>query len=214
MIKIYGYQLSQATMRVRVALNMKGVAFEETSLDLVKGDQFDPAYRAVNPQQVVPAVVLEDGGPPLFQSMAVLEFIEETHPDPPLLPADARGRARVRGLSQIIVADTHRAAVPRTRTYLTGTLGLDEAALAAWIHDWVGAGLAAFEANLAASPDTGVFCHGDAPTFADLCLAPQILGARRFAVPLDRYPLATAIFDRCLEIEAFSRAAPANLPEG
>ncbi len=214
MLKIYGYQLSQATMRTRIALNLKGVPFEEIFLDLVRGDQFDPVYRAVNPQQVVPAVVLDDGGPALFQSMAILEYIEETHPEPPLLPAGARERARVRGLCQIIVADTHRAAVPRTRNYITKTLGLDEAVLRAWIHDWVGAGLAAFEANLAASPQTGGFCHGESPTFADLCLVPQIFGAKRFDVPLDPYPIAAAIFARCLEIEAFAGAAPARLPEG
>lgn len=214
MIKIYGYQLSQATLRVRVALNLKGVPFEETFLDLVAGDQFDPEFRAVNPQQVVPAVILEDGGPPLFQSMAILEYIEETWPEPPLLPADARGRARVRGLSQILIADTHRSQVPRTRNYITQTLGHSEEELKAWIHYWVGAGLEAFEANLAAAPETGRYCHGDTVTFADLCLVAQTFGAKRFDVPLDPYPVAMAIFDRCLELEAFSSAAPMNLPQG
>ena len=213
MIKIYGYQLSQATMRIRIALNVKGVSFDETYLDLVKGDQFDPAYRAVNPQQVVPAVIMDDGGPTLFQSMAILEYIEETYPEPALLPADARGRARVRGLAQIIVADTHRAVVPTTRNYISQTLGLGEVELMAWIRYWVGAGLQAFEANLTGSSEQGQFCHGDTPTFADLCLVPQIFGAKRFDVPLDDYPTALSIFGRCLEIEAFARAAPANLPD-
>lgn len=211
MIKIYGYQLSQATMRIRIALNLKSVPFDETYLDLVEGGQFDPAYTAINPQQVVPAVLLEDRGAPLFQSMAILEYIEETHPEPALLPADARGRARVRGLAQICIADTHRYQVPRTRNYVTDILGHDEAALTAWIHTFVGAGMEAFEAHLG-EPETGRFCHGDDVTYADLCLVAQTMGARRFELPFDSYPKATAIFERCVEIEAFAKALPMNLP--
>ena len=211
-LKLYGYELSQATMRVRIALNLKGIAFQERSLDLLAGDQFDPGFLAVNPQAVVPALIAGDGGSPLFQSMAILEYIEETWPEPPLLPGDARGRARVRGLSQIIVADTHRVQVPRVRRYLTETLAQDQEALGGWIRYRVGAGLAAFEAQLAGSTDTGPYCHGARVTFADLCLVPQIFGARRFDVPLDEYPLARAIFDRCLELDAFREAAPPGTP--
>jgi len=149
MIKIYGYQLSQATMRVRIALNLKGMAFEEEFLDLLKGDQFDATFVAINPQHVVPAVVIEGVDIALFQSMAILEYLEETWPSPPLLPEDSVARARVRGLAQTIVSDTHRASVPATRKYLTDTLGHSDVELRDWVHNWAGKGLQAIETRLA-----------------------------------------------------------------
>ncbi len=208
MIKIYGYQLSQATMRVRIALNFKNVAFEEQFMDLLKGDQFDAAYTAINPQQVVPAVVVDGQDLALFQSMAVLEYIEEVYKEPPLLPADPLERARVRGLAQIVVSDTHRPVVPSTRAYITDTLGHSDADLKTWIHHWVGIGLGAFETRLRSDGRSGLFCHGDTPTFADLCLFPQIIGAKRFALPLEPYPKIMAIFDRCAGLEQFKKAIP------
>lgn len=208
MIKIYGYQLSQATMRVRIALNLKKIAFEEQYLDLLKGDQFDPAYKAINPEQVVPAVIMEGRDKALFQSLAILEFIEEVYPDPALLPVDPFERARVRGLGQILVSDTHRNVVPSTRQYITDTLGHSEAELKTWIHHWIGRGLEAFETRLRTDGSAGQFCHGDTPTFADICLFPQIIGAKRFAVPLDGYPMVTEIFGRCMALDPFKKAIP------
>lgn len=208
-MKIYGYELSQATMRVRIAANFKGIAFEETFLDLVRGDQFDDSFRTINPQQVVPAVLIDGHKTPLFQSMAILEYLEETAPHPPLLPAGAVARAWVRGMAQIVIADTHRNVVPSTRNYLTGTLGHSEGELLAWIHHWVGRGLTAFEQHLTMDGHTGDFCFGDAPSFADVCLFPQIIGARRFNAPLDDYPKTMRIFERCMSMHQFQSAIPA-----
>jgi maleylacetoacetate isomerase len=209
MIKIYGYQLSQATMRVRIALNFKKVAYAEQFLDLLQGDQFAASYKAVNPQQVVPAVVIDGKDFALFQSMAVLEYIEEVYQDPALLPADPFERARVRGLAQIVVSDTHRPAVPSTRAYIKDTLGHSDVELKTWIHHWVGIGLEAFETRLATDGRAGLFCHGDTPTFADLCLFPQIVSAKRLALPLEPYPNIMAIFDRCTGLEEFRNGIPA-----
>ena len=206
MIKIYGYQLSQATMRVRIALNFKGVAFEEEFLDLVKGDQFDAKFKAINPQQVVPAVLIDGVDMALFQSIAILEYIEETYREPALLPSDPVERARVRGMAQILVSDTHRAAVPSTRKYITGTLGHSDAELRAWVHHWVGRGLEAFESRLAGDGFSGEFCHGDSPSHADICLFPQIISAKSFGVPLEPYPNVMRIFERCMNLEPFSGA--------
>jgi maleylacetoacetate isomerase len=207
-VKIYGYQLSQATMRVRIAANLKGIAFEETFLDLVRGDQFNEAFRAINPQQVVPAALVQGQTTPLFQSMAILEYLEESAPEPALLPADAASRAWVRGMAQILIADTHRYSVPSTRNYLVGPLALSEKQLLDWIHHWIGRGLTAFEKHLAADGNTGDFCFGDSPTFADICLFPQIIGAKRFNIPLADYPNAARIFEHCMAMEAFKRAIP------
>jgi maleylacetoacetate isomerase len=207
-MKIYGYQLSQATMRVRIAANIKGIAFEETFLDLVRGDQFDEEFRTLNPQQVVPAILIEGHKAPLFQSMAILEYIEETVPQPALLPADAASRAWVRGMAQILIADTHRYSVPSTRNYIAGTLGLSDKQLLDWIHHWIGRGLTAFEKHLSADGKTGDFCFGHNPTFADISLFPQIIGAKRFNIPLAEYPIAMGIFERCIAMDAFKRAIP------
>lgn len=206
-MKIYGYQLSQATMRLRIALNIKGIGFSEEFIDLIEGEQFAAGFRSINPQQVVPVAILQDGTD-LFQSMAILEYLEEVHPEPPLLPFDPIARAQVRGLAQIIIADTHRAQVPSTRNYITDTLGHGQEELTRWIHHWVGKGLTAFEARLQAGGTSGAFCHGDAPSFADLCLFPQILGARRFGVPLEPFPTAMTIFEHCMQRDAFARAIP------
>jgi len=207
-MKVYGYQLSQATMRVRIALNLKKVDFQELDIDLLKGDQFKESFTKINPQQVVPAVDLEDQNPLLFQSMAILEYFEEAFSDPPLLPADLRGRARVRGLAQMIIADTHRSSVPSTRKYLTNTLGQSEEVLQGWINHWVSKGLEAFESRLRLDDVTGRFCHGDSPTFADLSLFPQILGAKRFDVPTHSFPIAMQIFDRCMDMAEFKVSIP------
>ncbi|HEX5768943.1 MAG TPA: maleylacetoacetate isomerase, partial [Burkholderiales bacterium] len=175
-MKLYGFWRSLASYRVRVALAMKGLRAEEISIDLLKGKQNTDEYLAVNPQGVVPALVLDDDGPPLFQSLAILEFLEETRPTPPLLPNDARGRARVRGLSLIAAADGHPLITPRIRTYLEKEMRQDEPARTRWLAHWTLRALEAIDVHLSREKETGKFCHGDTPTMADICLASQVIG--------------------------------------
>jgi maleylacetoacetate isomerase len=212
-VKLYTFWRSLATYRVRVALNLKGIGGIETvSLDLLKGDQLEAGYVKVNPQRVVPALVLDDGRPPLFQSMAIMEYLEETHPSPPLLPQDARGRARVRGLSQIVVADAHPLSVPRIRKYLTEVAGFDQERLNAWIGHWQTEALKSLEGHLARDPDTGRYCHGDALTLADICLASQAVAAGFFKLDLAAYPTVKRIAEACLAQDAFAREHPSKQP--
>ncbi|MDE0060030.1 MAG: maleylacetoacetate isomerase [Defluviicoccus sp.] len=210
-MKLFSYWRSLASYRVRIALNLKGVDCDIETIDLLGGDQFEASYRAVNPQPVVPALV--DGGTVLFQSLAIVEYLDETRPEPPLLPADPRGRARVRGIAQIASSDTHPLIVPRIRKYLTEDLALSDDELQAWIRRWMGAGLAAMEAHLAAGPGTGRFCHGDRPGLADLCLVPQIVGSRMFGCPMDPYPTAMRIFEACMAVDPIADAHPTKQPD-
>ena len=208
-MKLYGFWRSLASYRVRVALAMKGLQAEEVSIDLLKGRQNTGEYLAVNPQGVVPALVPDDGGPPLFQSLAILEYLEETRPEPPLLPRDARGRARVRGLSLIAAADGHPLITPRIRNYLEKELRQDEAARNRWLAHWTLRALEAMEGHLAKEKETGKFCHGDTPTLADICLASQMIGALAyFSVDTRSIPTAQRIYNACMEIDAFSKAHP------
>lgn len=210
-MKLFSYWRSLASFRVRIALNLKGMGCDIETVDLLAGDQFEGAYRAVNPQPVVPTLV--DGGTTLFQSLAIVEYLDETRPEPPLLPADPGGRARVRGIAQIASSDTHPLIVPRIRKYLTEDLDLSDEQLGAWIRRWMGAGLEAMEAHLAAGPGTGRFCHGDRPGLADLCLVPQIVGSRMFGCPMEPYPTAMRIFETCMALDAFADAHPAKQPD-
>src|SRR3954471_11610708 len=164
-MKLYGFWRSLATYRVKVALGLKGVAVDEVSIDLLKGKQHEADYKVVNPQAVVPALVLDGGGPPLFQSIAIMEYLEETKPQPALLPKDPRGRARVRGLALICVADGHPLVVPRIRTYMEKELKLDEATRNKWLAHWSLEALKAIEVHLK-EKETGKFCHGGAVTLA------------------------------------------------
>jgi len=211
MIKMYGFWRSAASFRVRVALNLKGLAFEEEMIDIDAGVQYTPDYLALNPQAAVPSVVI-DGGPPLTQSLAILEYLEETYPTPALLPADPRGRARVRALSLVWAADHHPLIVPRVRRYLAEAMGQDEAARTAWVKHWFREGLVAGEAKLAGDPATGRFCHGDAPTIADLCLISQAAGARGFKVEFSDLPTVSRIVETCLSLDDFARAHPLRQP--
>jgi maleylacetoacetate isomerase len=211
MIRMYGFWRSAASFRVRIALNLKGLAYEEKMVDLDAGEQHAPAFLAINPSASVPAVFVDDG-PPLTQSLAILEYLDETHPPPPLLPADPRGKARVRSLALIFAADSHPLIVPRVRRYLTEELGVDEAGRAAWIRHWFREGLAQAEARMVGDPATGRFCHGDAPTIADLCLMSQFMGARGFQVTTSDLPTVERIAAACLELDAFARAAPLRQP--
>ena len=169
-MKYYGFWRSLAACRVRIALALKGVKAEEISVNLMQGEQLKPEYRAVNAQAVVPALVLDDGST-LFESMAIIEYLDETHPEPPLLPRDPKGRARVRALAQIVACDGHPLIVPRIRTYLEKELNVDEAARTRWCQYWVMEALKFVEAHLAKEKETGRYCHGDAVTLADICIA-------------------------------------------
>jgi len=212
-MKLYGFWRSLASYRVRVALALKGLHAEEISIDLLKGKQNSDDYLAVNPQGVVPALVLDDAGPPLFQSLAILEYLEETRPEPALLPKDPRGRARVRGLALVAAADGHPLITPRIRNYLEKEMRQDEAARNRWLGHWTMRSLEAIESHLARERETGRFCHGNTPTLADICLASQVIGALAyFSCDTKDVPTAMRIYNQCMEIDAFARAHPLKQP--
>jgi len=211
MIKMYGFWRSSAAFRVRAALNLKGLAFEEEMIDIDVGVQHTPEYLALNPQAVVPSLIVDDG-PPLTQSLAIIQYLEETHPNPPLLPADPRGRARVRSLALLWAADHHPLITPRIRKYLAETMHQDEAARATWVKHWLREGLAVGEAKLAGDPATGRFCHGDTPTIADLCFISQAVAARVFKVDFSDLPTVSRITENCLAVDAIARAHPLRQP--
>jgi maleylacetoacetate isomerase len=205
-MKLYTYYRSQASFRVRIALNLKGLQREDVFLHLEKGDQFAAEYQALNPQMVVPTLI--DGDTKLFQSLAILEYLNEKYPEPPLLPADYAARAWVRGLALINVADSHPLIVPRVRHYLTDVLKLSDAQRLGWIQHWLGLGLEAIEARLAGHPESGDFCHGERPSIADICLVTQVTPAKTFDCPLASYPRIMRIYDTCMAIPAFFRRSP------
>ena len=208
-MKLYTYYRSQASFRVRIALNLKGLAHDDTFLHLEKGDQFKPEYKALNPQMVVPTLI--DGEVKLFQSLAILEYLDERYPDPPLLPKDAAARAWVRGMALINIADSHPLIVPRVREYLEHEFKLDEAARTKWCQHWHTAALTALEAHLA-GPATGRYCHGDTITLADICLASQAAGAKFFNVDTAQFPNFSRIANSLATIDAFARAHPLKQP--
>lgn len=213
-LKLYSYFRSSAAYRVRIALNLKGLPYETVPVHLLRGggEQLMPVYRNVNPEALVPALI--DGDlPPLSQSLAIIEYLEETHPAPPLLPADAMGRARVRSLALAVACDIHPLNNLRVLRYLAKELGIEEEARNTWYRHWIDIGLGAIEAQLAASPATGRFCHGDTPTVADLCLVPQVANAQRLNCDLSAMPTVTRINDACLALEAFKNAMPAMQPD-
>ena len=211
MMRLFSFWRSLATYRVRIALNLKGLTpDDEIDVNLMKGAQREATYRAVNPMMALPALV--DGkAPALFESLAIIEYLDETHPDPPLLPKDARGRARVRGLAQIVACDSHPLIVPRVREYLEHELGIDEPARTAWCRHWHAQALAALEIHLS-TEETGRFCHGDQVTMADICLASQAAGAKFFGVDIAPFPNVARIVETCREIDAFARAHPLRQP--
>jgi len=209
MFQLYGYWRSMATYRVRVALALKGVRVQEVAVDLDTGEQLTPQFLAVNPEGAVPALI-EPGQPALTQSTAILEYLEERFPDPPLLPRDLRGRARVRSLAALIAGDTHPLIVPRVRRYLMDEAGFDAAAFRAWGLHWISRGVAATETRLAGDPATGEFCHGDQVTMADICLASLVTIARVLRFEPADAPTVARIIHRCDQIEAFALASPAR----
>jgi maleylacetoacetate isomerase len=210
-MKLYTYYRSQASFRVRIALNLKGLAREDTFLHLERGDQFAAGYRSLNPQMMVPTLI--DDGIELFQSMAILEYLDEKHPRPPLLPAEPEARAWVRALALINVADSHPLIVPRVRHYLSDVLKISDSKRLAWIRHWLGLGLEAIEAQLARHPQSGDFCHGERPSIADICLVTQVTPAKTFDCTLDVFPRVMRVYNTCMSISAFADAHPSRQPD-
>jgi maleylacetoacetate isomerase len=210
-VKLYTYYRSQASFRVRIALNLKGLAHDDTFLHLEKGDQFAADYKALNPQMVVPTLI--DGDVKLFQSLAILEYLDEKYPEPPLLPADAAARAWVRGFALINIADSHPLIVPRIRHYLLDEWQVGQEKMLGWIRHWLGAGLAAMEALLAEHKESGRFCHGERATIADIGLMTQVTPAKNFDCDVAPYKRVMRIYDSCMAIPAFADAHPSKQPD-
>ena len=204
---LYGYALSSASYRVRIALGLKRLQFTSIPLDLRSGEQRLEGYLRINSQGFVPALALDDGTV-LTQSAAIIEYLDEIHADPPLLPTAPLARARVRALSQAITCDVHPLNNLRVLQYLERDLGHDKTLRDAWYRHWVRMGFDAIERRLVRDAETGRFCHGDAPTLADVCLVPQVFNARRFAVDLGPYPRIVGIDAACRELPQFQAAAP------
>lgn len=209
---LYGYFRSSAAYRVRIALNLKGLDYDQTFIHLAKLEHLQESFAAINPQKLLP-VLVDDDGAQMTQSLAILEYLEETRPEPPLLPKDPVGRARVRALALAVACEIHPLNNPRVLRYLTGTLGVSEDQKNAWYRHWVEDGLQAVERLLAASPATGRFCHGETPTMADICLVPQVANGRRFNCDFSGCPTVMRIEAACQTLDAFARAAPARQPD-
>jgi maleylacetoacetate isomerase/maleylpyruvate isomerase len=210
-MKLFSFWRSLATYRVRIALNLKGLAPDEViNVDLVKGEQREAQYRKVNPMMALPALVDGDG-PALFESLAIIEYLDEVHPDPPLLPRGAKGRARVRGIAQLIACDSHPLIVPRVREYLQHEFKFDEAATMKWCRHWHTAALTALEAHLNDGA-AGRYCHGDSITIADICVATQAAGAKFFSVDTAPFPTFSRIVTALSGLDAFARAHPLRQP--
>jgi maleylacetoacetate isomerase len=210
-VKLYTYFRSSAAFRVRIALNLKGLPYEPVFVHLAKGEHRAGAFKSVNPQGLLPT--LEDGGVRLNQSLAILEYLEELHPQPALLPRDAGGRARVRSLALLVACEIHPLNNLRVLQHLRKQLGQDEAQVNAWYRHWVADGLAKLEAELSHDARTGKYSHGDLPGMADCCLVPQVFNAQRFGCDLAPYPVLMRVFEACMALEAFDRAQPAKQPD-
>ena len=209
-MKLYSYFRSSAAYRVRIALNLKGIAYETVSVHLVKdgGHNKRPEFRAVNPQMRVPALVTA-AGDVLIQSLAIIEYLDETHPEPPLLPRDPIARAKVRALADLIACDIHPLNNTSPLRYLKNEMGQPQSAIDAWYHHWIITGFEALEALIKPGP----YCFGSQVTMADICLVPQVYNARRFKVPLDRFPGIVAVDAALLALPAFDAARPENQPD-
>ncbi|WP_234265999.1 maleylacetoacetate isomerase [Hydrogenophaga sp. NFH-34] len=210
-MKLYNYFRSSASFRVRIALELKGLAYDYVPVHLAKGEHRQPAYAALAADGLVPLLELADGTR-LSQSMAIIEYLDETHPAPALLPADPVARARVRALAQTVACEIHPLNNLRVLKYLVGVLKVEDDAKNTWYRHWVRTGLEAFERQLAQGP-SAPFCHGETPTLADCCLVPQIFNARRFDSPLDGLPLTMAAFEACMALPAFQKAQPSACPD-
>ena len=206
-MKLYSFWRSLATFRVRIALNLKNIDVDVIEIDLVKGHQRKEDYRKVNPQMVIPALV-DPSGHVLFQSLAIMEYLDELYPRPPLLPTNPRARARARGLAMIVACDSHPLIVPRIREFLENDLHLSEDLRNKWIQRWIGDALKTLEQNLAGNSDTGRYCQGDAISIADICLVSQVVGAQFYKHDLTPYPTVRRIHDACMREHAFDAAHP------
>lgn len=209
---LYDYWRSGAAYRVRIALNLKGLDYEVRPVHLLRGggEQHAADYRAINPQQMVPCLL--DGDRVITQSLAAIEYLDETRPEPPLLPADARARARVRALAMVVACDAHPLGNLRVLDRLHAQFAADEAQRMEWSRHWIITGFQSLEAMLADNAATGRYCHGDTPGLADACLVPQAYSAQRRGVSLEAYPTVQRIHQECLQLEAFQRAAPERQP--
>lgn len=212
MMHLYGYYRSSAAYRVRIALNLKGLDYGMTSVHLRNGDQFSDDYAELNPQAQVPTLLLSDGTP-LVQSPAIIEYLEETHPEPPLLPADPLGRHRVRALAAVPGCDIHPIGNLRVLKHVQQSYDQDMTGAAAWARHWIELGFTGLERMLAESDATGRFCHGDAPTIADIFLMPQVYNAVRFKADMGKFPTIQRVADANMELEAVQKAYPDNQPD-
>jgi maleylacetoacetate isomerase len=210
-MKLYDFHRSSAAFRVRIALNLKRLPAERTFIHLRRNDQSAPAYLALNPQGLVPT--LEDDGQIFTQSLAIIEYLDETHPEPALLPGHPGDRARVRALAQLIACDIHPIDNLRVLRYLANPLGHDETTIRQWFNHWIATGFAALEEFLAEDGQTGEFCHGDTPGLADICLVPQVFNARRYTLEMTPYPTIQRLFENCMRVDAFEAARPENQPD-
>jgi maleylacetoacetate isomerase len=211
-MKLYGYFRSSASYRVRIALNLKGVDYVNAFVHLRRDEHMTEAYRDVNPQGFIPALE-DDDGEILNQSLAIIEYLDETCPHPPLLPPHPADRARVRALAQVVASDIHPVNNLRVLRYLRRELARDEVTVERWYNHWLAEGFHTVEAMLANDERTGRFCHGDAPGLADICLIPQVVNAATYALDLSPYPTIQRIFDTCMGLDAFYKAHPARQPD-
>ncbi len=211
-MQLYGYFRSSAAFRVRIALNLKGLAYEQAFIHLRKNDQRSSGYLKLNPQGLVPTLV--DGGHVLSQSLAIIEYLDETHAAPPLLPGDAASRARVRSLAQAVACDIHPIDNLRVLRFLAHEMKHGEKDVETWFNHWIKLGFDGIEQTLAGDGKAGRFCHGDSPSLADICLVPQVFNAKRYpSFDLAPYPTIMRIFDACMTLEAFDRARPEKQPD-
>ena len=213
-IKLYGYWRSSAAYRVRIALNLKGLSYEQVPVHLTKdgGEQHSDSFRDLNPQELTP--VLVDGTRIIRQSMAIVEYLDETYDgEHKLMPLNTRERARVRGLAQVICCDIHPLNNLRVMQYLEREFNTPQVERDRWTQHWIREGFHALEKLLATNPSTGLFCEGDEPTMADICLVPQVYNARRYSVDIEEFPLIRRINDECMRMEPFERARPENQPD-
>ena len=210
-MKLHGYFRSSASFRVRIALALKGLPYEYLPVHLVKGEQRSAAYADVSTTGLVPTLVTDDGQA-LGQSLAIIEYLDELHPQPPLLPGSPLARAQVRSLAQTVACEIHPVNNLRVLQYLTRELKVDEAAKTAWYRHWVRVGLEAFERELQRLP-SAAYCFGDTPTLADCCLVPQIFNARRFDCDVSGLPRTMAAFEACMALPAFQKAQPSACPD-
>jgi maleylacetoacetate isomerase/maleylpyruvate isomerase len=210
-VQLYTYFRSSASYRVRIALALKGLDYDYLPVHLVRNEQLGEAYRALSAAQLVP--VLKDGDHVLTQSLAIIEYLDETHPKPPLLPGDAFARARIRALAQDVACEIHPLNNLRVLRYLVHDLKVAEDDKNRWYRHWVESGLEAIERHLAGHPATGRFCHGDTPTLADCALVPQIHNAQRFKCNLEQVPTVMRVFDACMALDAFAKTQPSACPD-